>query len=157
MPETVQSNKAQGFSLIELMIAQVILTFGLLAVGPLLYVAASSESLARSKSAAAITAQNKLESLTDLYHRNPSAEDLTLGSHGPQQAQVVNPIDGTVLNRYDVTWVMSAVPDPRPGKVVAGRLVRVTITPIQLAGAGNSNPAFNKILNVTTILSQKVR
>jgi len=157
MQEMVRSNKIQGFGLVELMIAQVILAFGLLAAAPLLYVTASSGSLARSKSTAAITAQDKIESLADLYYRNPLAEDLTLGNHGPQYTQVVNPADGTVLNRYDIGWVVSTIPDPRPGKAVAGRLIRVTITPAKLTGEKNSHPAFNKILNVTTILGRRMR
>ncbi len=157
MREMVRSNKIQGFGLIELMIAQVILAFGLLAAAPLLYVAAGSGSLARAKSAAAITAQDKLEFLADLYHRNPLAEDVSLGNHGPQQIQIVNPVDGTVLNRFDVGWIVSTIPDPRASKVVPGRIVRVTITPVKLTGEKNSHPAFNKILNVTTILSQRMR
>jgi Tfp pilus assembly protein PilV len=139
------------------MIALVVLTFGLLAVGPLLYVAAGSGSLSRSKSTAAIAAQSKLESLADFHDRNPSAADLAFGSHGPDQIQVVNPIDGTVLNRYDIGWTVSAVSDPRPGKAVGARLVRVTITPIQIGGARNSQPTLNKTLNVTTIFSPRMR
>jgi prepilin-type N-terminal cleavage/methylation domain-containing protein len=153
----VCSNKKEGFSLIEMMVALVILTFGLLAVGPLLYTASSADSLARSKGTASIAAQNKLESLADLYRQNPSADELTLGSHGPEQTQIVNPIDGTVLNRYSVDWNVSHVPDPRPGKVVNARLVSVRITPIHLQGGKNSRPALNKILNVSTIFIPKMR
>ncbi len=155
MSKTVYLCKNPGFSLIELMMALVILTFGLLAVGQLLYAVASSSSLARSKSTAAVTAQNKIESLADLYGRDPLAADLALGSHGPQQTQVVNPIDGTVLNQYNIGWTVANVADPRPGKVMGAILVRVTITPIQSGGIGNSKPAFNKILSVATILSPK--
>ncbi len=157
MLETVYSNKSQGFSLIELMSALFILTIGLLGISQLLCVAASSGSLARAKSTAAIAAQNQLESLADLYSRNPLAEDLRIGSHGPQQVQVVNPTDGTVLNRYNVDWTVSGIFDPRPGKVVDARLVRVTITPIRSGGEANSRPALNKTLNITTILSRIIK
>jgi prepilin-type N-terminal cleavage/methylation domain-containing protein len=153
----VRSNKKEGFSLIEMMIALVILTFGLLAVGPLLYTAWSADSLSRSKGTAAIAAQNKLESLADLYHQNPLADELMLGSHGPEQIQIVNPVDGTVLNRYSVDWIVSHVPDPRPGKMVEARLVSVRITPIDSQGEENSRPALNKILNVSTIFSSTMR
>jgi prepilin-type N-terminal cleavage/methylation domain-containing protein len=156
MLESVCLKRPQGFSLIELMIALVILTFGLLAVGQLLYVAASSGSLARSKSAAAIAAQSTLESLTSLYHRNPLAADLMIGNHGPIQTQAINPIDGTILNRFNVDWIVSDVSDPRPGKKVDARLVRVMITPIRLDGVINSRPSLNKILNVTTIFSPRM-
>ena len=156
MREAVCSYKAHGFSLIEMMVALAILAFGFLAMGPLLYLAAGSGSLARSKEAAAIAAQNKLESLADLYRRNPLAGDLTPGSHGPQQIQMVNPMDGTTLNRFSLSWTVSAVADPRPGKTIHARQVRVKVTPIQPGGASNSRPALNKILNVTTIFSQRI-
>jgi prepilin-type N-terminal cleavage/methylation domain-containing protein len=157
MPVKVRLNAKNGFSLLEIMIALAILSFGLLAAGPLLYRALSSDSLTRSKGTAAISAQNKLEYLADLYLRNPSAGELMLGSHGPEQSQTANPADGTILNRYDIDWTVSLVPDPRPGKTVHARLVSVRITPIQLQGAENSRPAFNKILCVSTVFSTDMR
>jgi prepilin-type N-terminal cleavage/methylation domain-containing protein len=151
MREAVCSNKTRGFSLIELLISLAILTFGLLALGPLLYIAASSGSLARSKGTAAIAAQNQLEFLADLYRRNPAANELTLGIHQPQQAQLANPVDGTILNQYDIDWTVSTVSDPRPGKVLHARLVRVAVTPTRSGGMINTKPSLNKALNVTTI------
>jgi prepilin-type N-terminal cleavage/methylation domain-containing protein len=157
MTESVCSKTNHGFSLIELMIAVAVLTFGLLAVGQLFYVAASSSSLSGSKGSAAIAAQNMLESLADLYSRNPSAEDLAFGNHGPRQIQVNNPIDGTILNRYAISWTVDRVQDPRPGKAVDAKLVSATITPIQTTGAENNRPPFNKTLSVATIFSTKMQ
>ena len=156
MLETVYLKKVSGFSLIEMMIAMAILTFGLLAVGPLLYIVTSSASLARSKDTAAVAAQDTLEILSDLYARIPSAEEFLPGIHGPQQTQVINPADETVLNWFDLTWTVSNVPDPRPGKVLDAKRIRVTVTPIQSGGARNIKPAFNKVLQITTILSPKM-
>jgi prepilin-type N-terminal cleavage/methylation domain-containing protein len=147
----------QGFSLIEIMMALAILTFGLLAAGQLIYVSLGSGSLARSKGTAAITAQNKLEYLSDLYRRNPNAPDLALGTHGPQQIQVLNPIDGTILNNYNVAWTLANVVDPRPDKALDARLVSVTITPIQSDGSVNMRPFLNKAVTVTTIFSLKTQ
>jgi len=149
--------RRNGFSLVETMIALAILTFGLLATSPLIYMAVKSSSLARSQSTAGIAAQNKLEILAEVYRRNPSAEDLTLGSHGPEQIQVVNPNDGSILNRFGIHWVISQVPDPRSGRILDARLVRVTVAPIRLDGTGNSRPGFNKILNISTIFSPGLR
>ena len=146
-------NKGNGFSLIETMCALAILSLGLLAVGPLMCVALKSDSLARSKSTAAIAAQNKIESLADLYQRNPSSEDLMLGNHGPSQTQVVNPGDGTILNRYGINWAISEIPDPRPDKKLDARLIRITVAPITQKGEENTQPALNKTLNVSTIIS----
>jgi prepilin-type N-terminal cleavage/methylation domain-containing protein len=157
MTESVCPEKIHGFGLIELMIALAVMTFGLLAAGQLFYIAASSGSLANSKGSAAIAAQNKLESLADLYSRNPSAGDLTPGSHGPQQIQVTNPNNGEALNRFDISWEINHVLDPRPAKIVDARLVRVMVTPIQPGGAVNNRPPFNKTLSITTIFSPTMR
>jgi prepilin-type N-terminal cleavage/methylation domain-containing protein len=153
----VCSAERQGFSLIEMMLALIILTFGLLTAGQLLYVAASSCSLARSKGTAAVAAQTVLESLSSLYSQNPLAADLALGAHGPRQTVVVNPVDGTVLNRYDVNWKVENVSDPRPGKALNARRVQATVTPVQNGGAENIRPGFNKALHIVTIFSSKTR
>ena len=152
----VRPMTAQGFGLIEMLLALSITAFGLLAAGQLLYVAAGSNSLARSKSTAALAAQNMMESLGALYRQNPSAPDLTLGDHGPRSIQVANPTDGTILNRFNVTWVVENVPDPRPGKALDARLVRTTVTPVLDKGTENNQPGLNKILNVITVFSPRM-
>jgi prepilin-type N-terminal cleavage/methylation domain-containing protein len=147
----------RGFSLIEMMIALVVLTFGLLTAGQMLLIAASSSSLARSKGAAAIIAQDRLESLASLYQQDPSNSDLLLGDHGPLQTEIANSANETILNRYRITWNVSAVPDPRPGLRLDSRRVSVRITPALPGGAENSKPGMNKILNVSTILGPSAR
>jgi prepilin-type N-terminal cleavage/methylation domain-containing protein len=147
----------RGFSLIETMIALVILTFGLLSAGQMLFIAASSGSLARAKGTAAIAAQDRLELLATLYQGNPMDPDLLAGHHGPAQVQIVNPIDATTLNRYRIEWDISPVPDPRPGKSLDAKVVTVTVAPSLSGGTLNNKPGMNKTVNVSTILSQKTR
>jgi prepilin-type N-terminal cleavage/methylation domain-containing protein len=147
----------QGFSLIEMMIALSIIAFGLLAASQLLYVAAGSNSLARSKSAAALAAQNNLEFLGALYRQDPSAADLALGYHGPRSYEVVNPAQATVLNRYAVEWMVESIPDPRPGATPNAKRVRTTVTPVANDGTANIHPGLNKILNITTVFSQEMQ
>jgi len=145
----------EGFSLIEIMIALVILTFGLLATAQLIYISVGSGSLARSKQTASIAAQQRMEYLSDLYRLNPDAEDLAPGSHGPQEDIVENPVDGKILNRYRVSWSSAGVADPRPGKAPRARLVSATIVPIRPDGSVNLKPALNKTLTFSTIVSLK--
>jgi prepilin-type N-terminal cleavage/methylation domain-containing protein len=142
--------KMQGFSLIEMTMALLLLSSGILAAGQLIYAAVSSGSLARSKMTAAIAAQDKIEYLSALYAQNPIANELTAGDHGPQQANVINPIDGSALNNFNVTWNISEVEDPRPGKTINSKRVRVVIIP------QNKLVRFNKVLQVTAILSPKM-
>src|SRR5881397_2424107 len=128
------ARNSRGFTLIETMIALVILTFGILAAGQLMYVASASNSLSRSKGSAMTVAQDRLEFLADLYRRDPANADLTNGDHGPQQVSVTNPNDSSIVNRFNVTWNVSTVSDPRAGKVLQARQVLVTVTPIQITG-----------------------
>jgi len=146
----------EGFTLVEMLIALTVLTFGLLAVGQLLCASFSCASLARSKSTAAIAAQDQLESLADLYRQRPMAAELSVGNHGPLQAQVVNPLNRIVLNRYNVSWVVSPVPDPRPGKMLSSRLVRVTAIPATAEGNTNTRVTLNKIVSISGILSPRM-
>lgn len=64
-----------GFSLVELLIATLILTSGLLAAAQVIYSAVCSVSLARAKGSIAIVAQDKLEFLADLYARIPERQN----------------------------------------------------------------------------------
>jgi prepilin-type N-terminal cleavage/methylation domain-containing protein len=146
-----------GFSLIEMMIALVVLTFGLLSAGQMLFTAAASDSLARSSGSAAIVAQDRLEFLGDLYQRDPLAADLVTGHHGPVQTGIVNPTDAGTLNLYRIEWDVVPVPDPRPGNLLAAKLVTVTVAPIRTDGALNNKTRLNKTVNVGVVLSQRIQ
>jgi len=146
----------QGFTLIEMLIATLILTFGLLAAGQLISASLGSSSLSRSKETASIVAESKIESLAGLYRRNLNSPDLTLGSHGPEQAEVINPLDGKSLNRYDLSWIVAAVPDPRTGITLPARSITVTAHPIDATGAPNMKVSMNKAIAISTIVSTRL-
>ena len=149
-------NKSQGFSLLEVMIALMLLTSGLLAAGQLIYAATASGSLARSKFAAAVAAQDKLELLSALYAQNPFADELTIGDHGPQQVIITNPVDGNALNIFNIYWNISEISDPRPGSKINARAARVMAIPIHSGGAENKQARLNKIVSISSIFSPKV-
>lgn len=149
-------NNENGFSLIEIMIALIPATFGLLAAGQLLYVALSTASLARSKETASFVAMDTLESLSDLYFRDRSHENLAPGNHGPQVIEVTNPNTGSVLNRFRITWTVENIHDPRPGKTPDARRVLVTVIPMGSGNKINNRPPFNKALRISTIFSPRI-
>jgi prepilin-type N-terminal cleavage/methylation domain-containing protein len=155
--ETQPGNSEHGFSLIEILMATALTTVGLLAAFQLLLIAASSTTLARAQEAAALSAMNKLESLSDAYFRDPFNGNVLPGNHGPEEVRVINPNGGGVLNCFQITWTVDSVADPRPGKTLDVRRVRVTVTPTLPGGAVNYHPPFNKILNVTTVFSPRMR
>lgn len=146
----------QGFTLVETMIAMLILTFGLLAVGQLIGSSISGTTLARSKGSASMVAQDKIDFLADAYRQNPDGLDLTIGAHGPEQVEVLNPRDdNTAMNRYNVEWVVSSVADPRPGKVIKAKQVRVTVTPIGSGTEVNMQNSLNKVINISALFTPR--
>ena len=151
----VAAGQPQGFGLIEALMAILIMTFGLLSVGQLMFTALSGPLLARSKGSAALVAHDRLESLAEVFRQDSEAPDLTLGTHGPQQVSIPNPADGTVMNRFQVTWVVANVPDPRPGKILKAKRVTVTVVPINNAGAANLKSSMNKVVAMTSIFSYR--
>ena len=150
-----QESVSQGFSLVETLMAMFIMTFGLLAAGQIMYVAMSSSSLARSKGNAALVAQNTLEILGDLFRKNPLAADLSIGNHGPEQVRIANPGAGSAMNLFNVTWNVDLVADPRAGKTLKAKQVRVTVTPASSDANSNNHPGMNKVVSVTSIFSSK--
>lgn len=132
-----------------------LMTFGLLAVGQLIYLGAGSGALARSKETASIAAQDKLESLSGLYRGDPDSAELSIGFHGPEQTECRNPVTGRVLNRFELTWDIRNVPDPRAGKDLPAKLVLITVTPVTDQGIANEKPHLNKTLTTSYLLSRK--
>lgn len=151
--QSVWPGADEGFTLVEALIAVFVLAFGLLAAGQMIFVAASSSALARCKGNAALLAQGKLEILADLYSRDPNLMDLENGEHGPEQAEVTNPLGDSVLNRFNVSWTVSEVPDPRAGVELKAKQVTVSVTPIDAARQKNMRALFNKAVAVSMILS----
>ncbi len=139
----------------EMLIALIVLTFGLLAAGQMIYIAASSASLARSKGNAAVAAQTMIEQLSAQYSNDPTS--VVNGEYGPQQVEVRNPSTNAVLNRFNVSWTISSVPDPRSGTTLAAQQVVVTVTPIKADNSNNRRAALNKVVTVSSILSKRNR
>ncbi len=146
-----ESSQPWGFALVELMIALLILAIGLLAAGQPVFIAMSSASLARSKGVAALLAQNKLEHIGGVLQREPEAAEITDGAHGPEQVRITNPADGSLLNCFNVDWTVAQVPDLRAASSLNARLITVTVTPTDAAGAANKRPLLNKIVVVASV------
>jgi prepilin-type N-terminal cleavage/methylation domain-containing protein len=141
---------ADGFSLVESLMAVLILTIGFMFVGPMMVKSIGSNTLARSKSTAGLAAAQVLDGLALKYRANAGDADLTVGAHGPTQVQIANPIDNNIVNRYNVAWTVSAV--VTAGKSLKAVQVTATATPIGSTGtSANNKVGQNKIINITTI------
>jgi len=149
-------NKKQndGFSLVEVLIAVFILAFGLLAAAQLLTMTMGLDLLARSKSTAALAAQNELERLADLYLRNPAAKELAIGTHQAEELmEIRNPVNQNVLNRYKITWLVSGIPDPRPEIEPQGLIISVRATPMLTESEENPRSYQNKTITLNAVIA----
>jgi prepilin-type N-terminal cleavage/methylation domain-containing protein len=142
-----------GFTLVEMLVALTILSFGLLAAGQLTCLALKSRALARSKAVAAIVAQTKIEFLSDRFQADPEGPDVQTGAHGREVVTVIDPGANTDLNRFAVSWELTRIEDPRPAKVLQARRVTVTVTPIGVADEVNLKAWQNKAVSVMSIFS----
>jgi prepilin-type N-terminal cleavage/methylation domain-containing protein len=144
---------SEGFSLVESLMAVLILAVGLMFVGPMMFHSIGLTTLARSKDAAGLAATNELEALALKYRTSPNDADFSLGDHGPAIVEVTNPVDSSKMNRYSVRWTVSRVPDVRAGKVLRAVKVAVAVTPIGSGTRTNVQIGQNKVINATTIFS----
>ena len=152
---TIQNPKSPpGFSLVEVMIAVLILAIGLLSAAQLLTMALKLDALARSKSTATLAAQNQLERLVDLYKRNPAAAELTIGVHqAAELTEIRNPITQKVSNRYKITWLVGEINDPRPEMDPRGRVVSVRATPMLAENVENTDFSNNKVVTINAVIT----
>jgi type II secretory pathway pseudopilin PulG len=146
---------SEGFSLVETLIAMIILTFGLMATGQMLASAIGGTTLARSKGSATMVAQDRLDFLSDAFRQDPNGADLTIGTHGPVQEDVINPSDSSIVNRYNVAWAVTAIVDPRPGFLNKAKQVTVTVTPIGSGTTVNNQVLLNKVINITAVFTPR--
>jgi prepilin-type N-terminal cleavage/methylation domain-containing protein len=155
-PKRRQTNAGQtGFTLVEMLVALIILSFGLLAAGQLTCLALDSRILARSKALAAIVAQSKIEFLSDRFQSDPEDPDIQSGAHGREVVTVVDPGATIDLNRFAVSWELTHVEDTRPAKVLRARKVTVTVTPIGMADKANLKAWKNKAVSMTSVFSSR--
>jgi prepilin-type N-terminal cleavage/methylation domain-containing protein len=152
-PQLGPMSREKGFSLVEALVAIFIFGIGMMFVGRMIFDSVGINVLARSKGAATITAENRMEILAAKYRANAADSDLTLGSHGPTAVEFVNPVDNTKLNRFNVAWTVANVPDPRTGKVLKAVQVTVTVTPIGSGTSANNKAGMNKVISLTSIFS----
>jgi prepilin-type N-terminal cleavage/methylation domain-containing protein len=148
------SEQADGFSLVEMMIAVFILAVGLLSAAQLLTLTVGLDALARSKSAATLAVQNEIDRLSGLYRQNPASEELTIGTHqATELIEIRNPLTQNVLNRYKITWSVNGIPDPRPGIDQPGRIISVRATPMLTESMENTHPFQRNAITLNAIIA----
>jgi len=110
--------KEQGFTLIEVIIAIGLLTFGILAVASMHISAIQGNSFAAQVTQGTTWAQDKLEELMALPYTHA---DLTAGDHGPQ-------VELSSAWHYTITWNVADDPPIDGTPVDNTKLITVTVT-----------------------------
>jgi len=103
----------QGFTLIEVLVAIVILTFGLLAVGSMQISAIRGNFMSGNTSMAISLAGEKME---DLLNQDYSSADLTAGAHAPESISKEGVLGGGGL--YSRSWTVTNETSPVRKNVV---------------------------------------
>jgi prepilin-type N-terminal cleavage/methylation domain-containing protein len=126
----LQPSNDRGFTLIEVLIAMVILTVALVSMAELMAITLRMQQLGRNQTQATRLAQDKID---ELMSRNFTFAELTVG--GSLTADVANHFDvpaaGTAANlQYRRRWLVEAMNFGDTVNVTAGNPPVVTATPI---------------------------
>ncbi len=145
-----RTSKEKGFTLVECMMAMVILLIGCLALAQLMGVAARQNAFARYNTMALEVAQMRLEQLGTQYNNEVATgttdTDLTAGAHpaGAPGYELVTLDEPTYSNmgdsRFQVSWVVT----------VAGQQKTITVS----VAPQVQNNLVNTSLSLTTIFSK---
>jgi len=109
-----KANMANGFTLIEILIAICVLSIGLLAVGSMQVSAIRGNSYARHVTDASTMAQDRLEKLLSLSYTDA---DLTADSH----------VDPDPPDSYAITWDITDGGTTNPNVVANTKLIEVKV------------------------------
>lgn len=137
--------REEGFTLIEAVIAILILTVSLLGLAQLIMVGLEKHEFAKYDTKAANVAQTKMEELKTLFgwqiDSGLTADDLAAGSHGPIQV-TLQPESGSRREPTDF-WVRWDVADLSASQ----KRIAVSVSPPVL------NPRFNEVVIVTSVFA----
>jgi type IV pilus assembly protein PilV len=142
--------KQSGFSLIEVMVAVVILTVGLLALAQLMVIATNSNALSGRMTSSAAIAKERLELLkaapfyTDVNTRTinplllPGGDvNSTVGGYSQFYDQNGQPLPGAAGALYEVRWRVDSLVAPGGGGALPLAMVRITVRCLPASEAGN--------------------
>lgn len=120
-------NKSDGFTLLEVIVAIIVLTVALLGLAQLIMISVEKYDFARWDTKATQVAQSKLENLKSLFSTKVETgiedADLTNGDHGPDMVTLEAPA-GT-WGEPSNFWVRWQISDLTGGQ----KLIAVTVTP----------------------------
>ena len=134
----MQPSNDRGFTLIEVLIAMVILVIALVAMAQLMAISLRMQQLGRNQTAATRLAQDKID---ELMTQNFTFAQLAPG--GSLTADQANHFDAPAGIPYRRRWLVEALPQDTP--VAAGKLRRVTIRVTPVSPDSSIAPAIDLV------------
>jgi hypothetical protein len=130
---TPQSPKSEaGFSLVETMVASLVLTVGLVGLGQLLAVATVMHSDARQATSSTVLAQAKMDELMKSGTLSPSS--VQLGSIASNMGGFYDEPEPGITRRWQVndgpvdnTWILQVMVENKGGRLYGGTETLTTV------------------------------
>ncbi len=132
-------NNERGFTLIEALVATLVLTIGLVATAQLLAVSLRMHQIGRNSTAATRLAQDKFEELMKLQFSNPAIQ---VNATDTLASNVANYYDTPANSGYTRRWRVEAGPGANPSL----RIVTIRIVP------SNPNISAGGNFTMTTVI-----
>ena len=132
-------NNERGFTLIEALVATLVLTIGLVATAQLLAVSLRMHQIGRNSTAATRLAQDKFEELMKLQFSNPAIQ---VNATDTLASNVPNYNDTPANSGYTRRWRVEAGPGANPSL----RIVTIRIVP------SNPNISAGGNFTMTTVI-----
>jgi type IV pilus modification protein PilV len=115
-------NSERGFTLIEAMVAMLVLTIGLVATAQLLAVSLQMHQIGRNSTTATRLAQDKFEEMMKMQFSNPAIQ---VNGSNTLASNVTNYFDAPANSGYTRRWQVQAGPGANPSL----RIVTIRIVP----------------------------
>jgi prepilin-type N-terminal cleavage/methylation domain-containing protein len=132
-------NTQRGFTLIEAVVATLVLTIGLVATAQLLAVSLRMHQIGRNSTTATRLAQDKFEEMMKMQFTNPA---LAVNATDTLASNVANYFDAPANSGYTRRWRVQA----GPGANASLRIVTIRIVP------NNQNISAGGDFSMTTVL-----
>jgi prepilin-type N-terminal cleavage/methylation domain-containing protein len=132
-------NNQRGFTLIEAVVATLVLTIGLVATAQLLAVSLRMHQIGRNSTTATRLAQDKFEEMMKMQFTNPA---LAVNATDTLASNVANYFDAPANSGYTRRWRVQA----GPGANASLRIVTIRIVP------NNQNISAGGDFSMTTVL-----
>jgi prepilin-type N-terminal cleavage/methylation domain-containing protein len=143
------NNNERGFTIIEVLIAVVILTVALVALAEMMAITLRMQMLGRNETNAARIAQAKLDELVGVSQTNWASASIAIGGNLDADVNNYNDVpqfDGQNVPNVKRRWLVSLGPTDAGGDAGHLRFVTVRVIPTTTGSRGNATVELTTLL-----------